>query len=87
MQLNEKNCLRLSKRKIMTLNQMFKFKKLGVFSKSNCGNSSEESRIVKAWHDLIEEAQIIDTKQVIQDFDNLLKEQWPCNAIYRNQAK
>jgi len=71
----------------MTLNQMFKFKKLGVFSKSNCGNSSEESRIVKAWHDLIEEAQIIDTKQVIQDFDNLLKEQWPCNAIYRNQAK
>ena len=65
----------------MTLNQMFKFKKLRVFSKSNCGNSSEESRIVKAWHDLIEEAQIIDTKQVIQDFDNLLKEQWPCNVV------
>ena len=38
---------------------------------------SEESRIIKAWYDLIEKTQIIDTKQVIHDFDNLLTQQWP----------
>ena len=55
--------------------------KIGIFSKSHSGQNSEESRIVKAWHDLIEEAQVIDTKQVIQDFDSLMPEQWPCNIV------
>ena len=55
--------------------------KLGHFSHTLSGENSEESRIVKAWYDLIEEAQIIDTKQLIQDFDNLLTVQWPCNMV------
>ena len=55
--------------------------KLGVFSSSALGENSEESRIVKAWHDLIKKAKIIDEKQLIQDFDNLLTEQWPCNVV------
>ena len=55
--------------------------KLGAFSHVNSGEDSEESRIIKAWHDLIEEAQIIDKKQVLQDFDNLLTKQWPCNIL------
>ena len=55
--------------------------KLGLFSHARSGEDSEESRIIKAWYDLIEEAQIIDKKQVIQDFDNLLNEQWPCNIV------
>ena len=45
------------------------------------GEDSEESRIVKAWNELMEEAQINDRKQLIQDFDNLLNEQWPCSMI------
>ena len=55
--------------------------KLGVFSSSALGENAEESRIVKAWQDLIEEAKIIDRKQLILDFDNLLTEQWPCNVV------
>ena len=43
--------------------------------------NSEESRIVKAWHDLLEKAKIIDRKQLIQDFDDLLTEQWPCIVV------
>ena len=45
------------------------------------GEDSEESRIVKAWNELMIEAQIIDIKQLIQDFDNLLTDQWPCSII------
>ena len=55
--------------------------KLGTFSHAISGEDSEECRVVKAWSDLIEEAQIIDVKQVSQDFDNLLTEQWPCNIV------
>ena len=55
--------------------------KLGAFSHATSGEDSEESRVIKAWNDLIEEAQMIDTKQVLQDFDNLLTEQWPCNIV------
>ena len=55
--------------------------KLGKFSHANSGEDSEECRIKKAWSDLIEIAQIIDKKQVLQDFENLLTEQWPCNII------
>ena len=55
--------------------------KLGPFSHANSGKDSEECRIKKAWFDLIEEAEIIDKKQVLQDFDNLLTKQWPCNII------
>ena len=55
--------------------------KLGAFSKSHSGETSEESRVIKAWHDLVEEAEIIDTRQVLQDFENLLPERWPCNII------
>ena len=55
--------------------------KLGVFSRASSCENSEESQIVKAWHDLIKEAKIIDEKQLIQDFDNLLTEQWPCNVV------
>ena len=55
--------------------------KLGAFSHVSSGEDSEESRIIKAWYDLIEKAQIIDTKQVIHDFDNLLTQQWPCNIV------
>jgi hypothetical protein len=43
--------------------------------------NSEESRMIKAWNFLVEKAQIIDRKQLILDFDNLLTEQWPCNVI------
>ena len=46
--------------------------KLGPFSQARSGDDAEESRILKAWYDLIEKAQIIDKKQVLQDFDNLL---------------
>ena len=55
--------------------------KLGVFSSAALGENSEESRIIKAWHDLIEKAQIFDGKQLIQDFDSLLTEQWPCSMV------
>ena len=55
--------------------------KLGPFSQTRSGEDSEESRIIKAWYDLIEEAHIIDKIQVIQDFDDLLSEQWPCNIF------
>ena len=55
--------------------------KLGPFSHVISGEDSEECRIIKAWYDLIDKAQIIDKKQVIQDFDNLLNEQWPCNIV------
>ena len=55
--------------------------KLGPFSHANFGEDSEECRIIKAWSDLIEEAQIIDKKQALQDFDNLLTKQWPCNIV------
>ena len=55
--------------------------KLGLFSHAGSGEDSEECRIKKAWSDLIEIAQIIDKKQVIHDFDNLLTEQWPCNIV------
>ena len=66
--------------------QLFEMKvKLGVFSSAAFGpffgENSEESRIVKAWYDLIKEAQITDQKQLILDFDNLLTEQWPCSII------
>ena len=66
--------------------QLFEMKvKLGVFSSaafgSLFGKNSEESRIVKAWHDLIEEAEITDQKQLIVDFDNLLTDQWPCSIV------
>ena len=53
--------------------------KLGVFS--SFGENSEESRIIKAWHDLIEKAQIRNGKQLIQDFNSLLTEQWPCSMV------
>ena len=36
---------------------------MGVFSKVKSGKMSEESRIIKAWQDLIEEAQIVDKIQ------------------------
>ena len=55
--------------------------KLGVFSRAAFGKTSEESKIKRAWHELIKKAKIIDTKQLIQDFDNLLTEQWPCNIV------
>ena len=55
--------------------------KLGVFSSTALGENSEESRIIKAWHDLIEKAQISNGKQLIQDFDSLLTEQWPCSMV------
>jgi hypothetical protein len=55
--------------------------KLRAFSHVRSGEDSEESRIIKAWDDLIEEAQIIDKKQLFQDFDNLLTKQWLCNMI------
>ena len=55
--------------------------KFGPFSHVSSGEDSEECRIIKAWFDLIEGAQIIDKKQVIHDFDNLLTEQWPCNIV------
>ena len=55
--------------------------KLGPFSHSNSGGGSEECRIIKAWSDLIEEAQMVDKKQVLHDFDNLLTKQWPCNIV------
>ena len=56
--------------------------KFGKLSRSaTLGEVSEESRIVKAWNELVIEAQIIDKKQLIQDFDNLLTEQWPCSII------
>ena len=55
--------------------------KLGTFSHANSGEDSEEYRVIKAWSELIEEAQIVDKKQVIQDFNNLLTEQWPCNIV------
>ena len=55
--------------------------KLGAFSKANFGESSEECRIIKAWHDLIEEAQIIDKHQLIKDVNSLLADQWHCNIV------
>ena len=55
--------------------------KLGAFSHVRSGEDSEESRIIQAWSDIIEEAQIIDKKNVLQDFENLLTEQWPCNIV------
>ena len=55
--------------------------KLGVFSSTALGENSEESRIIKAWHDLIEKAQIMNGKQLIQDFNSLLTEQWPCSMV------
>ena len=55
--------------------------KLGVFSSAALGENSEESRIIKAWHDLIEKAQIRNGKQLIQDFNSLLTEQWPCSMV------
>ena len=56
--------------------------KLGKLSRAaTLGENSEESRIVKAWNELMGEAQITDKKQLIQDFDNLLTEQWPCSII------
>ena len=61
--------------------------KLGVFSRATFCENSEESNIVKAWHDLIKEAKIIDEKQLIQDFDNLLTEQWPCNVVGMYMSK
>ena len=44
--------------------------KFGAFSKAHHGENSEESRIIKAWYDLIEKAKIIDKKQVLHEFDN-----------------
>ena len=38
------------------------------------GEDSEEGRIIKTWHDNIEEAQLVNRKQSIQNFDNLLTE-------------
>ena len=72
--------------KIVPIKDVFKNRiekkiKLGPFSHVISGEDSEECRIIKAWCDLIEEAQIIDKKQVIQDFDNLLNEQWPCTIV------
>jgi hypothetical protein len=55
--------------------------KFGNFSLTNSGEDSEESRIIKAWYDLIEKAKIIDKKQVLHEFDNLLTKQWPCNIV------
>ena len=55
--------------------------KLGAFSHVRCGENSEECRIIKAWSDLIEVAQIIDMKRILQEFDNLLTKQWPCNIV------
>ena len=55
--------------------------KLGPFSHAISGENSEEHRVTKAWYELIEEAQIIDKKQVIKDLDNLMNKQWPCNIV------
>ena len=55
--------------------------KLGVFSSAALGENSEQSRIIKAWYDLIEKAEITDQNQLILDFDNLLNEQWPCSIV------
>ena len=54
---------------------------MGNFSKASFGESSEESRIVKSWNDLIEEAQIIDKQQLISDFANFLNVHWPCKIV------
>ena len=68
--------------------------KFGPFSKAHHGENSEESRIIKAWEDLKIEAQIVDEKQTIQDFDEILltikrnkrgkileRNQWACNIL------
>ena len=55
--------------------------KLMGFSKALNGENSEERRIRRAWKDLIDEAQITDTRQVLQDFGNLMTLQWPCIIV------
>ena len=55
--------------------------KLGPFSHAISGENSEESKVTKAWYELIEEAQINDKKQVIKDLDNLMNKQWPCDIV------
>lgn len=68
--------------------------KFGAFSKAHHGENSEESRIIKAWEDLKNGAQIDDEKQTIHDFDEILltikrnkrgkiqaKKQWVCNIL------
>ena len=54
---------------------------LKMFSKASFGEFSDESRIVKAWHELADKAEVIDKHQLVQDFDDLLTEQWPCNML------
>ena len=80
MELNvEGNAVKINHEKYSKLSEMNI--KLGVFSSTALGENSEESRIIKAWHDLIERAQINNGKQLIQDFDSLLTEQWPCSMV------
>ena len=55
--------------------------KLGPFSKANCGEDSEESRIVKAWNQLMKEVNPVDKTQLLRELDDLMSKQWPCNIV------
>merc|ERR1712079_288572 len=56
--------------------------KVGKFSKVSWDKESEESRILKAFEDLRNGANIVDEKELIQDFEVLVYEhKWPCAML------
>ena len=55
--------------------------KLGKFSKAKYGEDSEESRIVRAWNQLMREVNPVDETQLLRDLDNLMTKRWPCNIV------
>ena len=56
--------------------------KVGKLSKARWGEDSEEKRILKAFVELKNKAQIADEKKVIQEFEDLLREQpLACNML------
>ena len=55
--------------------------KLGKFSRANRGEDSEESRIVKAWNQLMKEVNPVDKTQLLRGLDDLMSKQWPCNIV------
>ena len=56
--------------------------KVGNLSKARWGEDSEEKRILKAFVELKNKAQIADEKKVIKEFEDLLREQpLACNML------